>query len=87
MKYAIHCTILGLLAASAACSSNSTPVSPSGTGVAGVAAVPETSTSPSDVIPMADAALYGAKQAGKNCVRAAERRSGREDAQPRLAVG
>ena len=53
----------------------------------GVAAVPETSTSPSDVIPMADAALYGAKQAGKNCVRAAERRSGREDAQPRLAVG
>ncbi|HTU98955.1 MAG TPA: hypothetical protein VMF13_00335 [Luteitalea sp.] len=41
MKYAMHCTILGLLAASAACSSNSTPVSPSGTGVAGVAAVPE----------------------------------------------
>ena len=52
----------------------------------GVAAVPETSTSPLDVLPMADAALYLAKQAGKNCVRAAERRPARDDAQLRLAV-
>jgi diguanylate cyclase (GGDEF)-like protein len=51
----------------------------------GVATVPETSTSPMDVIPMADAALYAAKQAGKNCVRTAERRAGRDD-QLRLAV-
>lgn len=52
----------------------------------GVAAVPETSTSPVDVVPMADTALYVAKQAGKNCVRAAERRSGRDEGQLRLAV-
>ena len=53
----------------------------------GIAGLPETSTSPTDVIPMADAALYEAKQAGKNCVRIAERRAGQESAQPRLAVG
>jgi hypothetical protein len=43
MKYAIHCTLLGLLAVSAACSSNSSPVSPSAAdGLSGgVAAVPE----------------------------------------------
>jgi diguanylate cyclase (GGDEF)-like protein len=52
----------------------------------GVAAVPETSTSPVDVIPMADAALYAAKKAGKNCVRTAERRTNRDEAQLRLAV-
>ena len=52
----------------------------------GIAAVPETSTSPVDVIPMADAALYAAKQAGKNCVRAADRRSARDEGQLRLAV-
>ncbi len=51
----------------------------------GIASVPETSTSPADVVPMADAALYLAKQAGKNCVRLAERRAGRDD-QLRLAV-
>lgn len=51
----------------------------------GVAGVPETSTSPNDVIPMADAALYSAKQAGKNCVRAADRRA--DKASPRLAAG
>jgi diguanylate cyclase (GGDEF)-like protein len=50
----------------------------------GVATVPETSTSPADVVPMADAALYAAKQAGKNCIRLAERRAG--DPQLRLAV-
>jgi diguanylate cyclase (GGDEF)-like protein len=53
----------------------------------GVASVPETSTSPADVVPMADAALYSAKQAGKNCIRAAERRAARDDGQLRLAVG
>lgn len=52
----------------------------------GIASVPETSTSPADVVPMADAALYVAKQAGKNCIRLAERRAGRDD-QLRLAVG
>ncbi len=51
----------------------------------GIAAVPETSTSPADVVPMADAALYLAKQAGKNCIRTADRRAGRDD-QLRLAV-
>jgi diguanylate cyclase len=52
----------------------------------GVATVPETSTSPVDVVPMADAALYAAKQAGKNCVRTAEKRSARDEYQLRLAV-
>lgn len=53
----------------------------------GVAAVPETATSPVDVIPMADAALYAAKQGGKNQVVNAERRAGKDESQPRLAVG
>ena len=53
----------------------------------GVASVPETSTGAMDVIPMADAALYVAKQSGKNRVCSAERRASREEAQPRLAVG
>jgi hypothetical protein len=35
---------------------------------------------------MADAALYAAKQAGKNCIRVAERRAGGVDPQLRLAV-
>ena len=53
----------------------------------GVATMPETSTSSIDVIPMADSALYAAKQAGKNCVRAADRRGNpRDDGQLRLAV-
>ncbi|HMO67659.1 MAG TPA: sensor domain-containing diguanylate cyclase [Novosphingobium sp.] len=51
----------------------------------GVAAVPETSTGPMDVLPMADSALYAAKQAGKNRVLAAERRAGGADARPPLA--
>lgn len=56
-------------------------------GSFGVATVPETSTSAADVIPMADAALYVAKNAGKNCVRTAEKRVVREDVMgPRLAV-
>lgn len=53
----------------------------------GVAAVPETSTSPADVVPMADAALYAAKQAGKNCIRTADRRAGRDNGQIKLAIG
>jgi len=53
----------------------------------GVATVPETSTNASDVIPMADAALYAAKKAGKNCVVKADKRAVRDDAPtPRLAV-
>ncbi len=45
----------------------------------GVAAIPETSTSAADLVPMADAALYRAKRDGKNRVFTAERRSDRED--------
>jgi len=54
----------------------------------GVATVPETSTSAVDVIPMADAALYAAKKAGKNCVHRADLRAGSAEvkASPRLAV-
>jgi diguanylate cyclase (GGDEF)-like protein len=56
----------------------------------GVACVPETSGK-ADLIPMADAALYQAKQAGRNCVRAAEARSprgggGGESSGPRLVA-
>ena len=50
----------------------------------GVASVPETATSATDIVPIADAALYAAKKAGKNCVLASERRSGRDA--PRLAT-
>lgn len=50
----------------------------------GVATVPETSTSATDILPIADAALYAAKKAGKNCVVAAEKRVGRDT--PRLAT-
>lgn len=50
----------------------------------GVASVPETATSPVDIIPRADAALYAAKQSGKNRVAAADRRACREESQPRL---
>lgn len=52
----------------------------------GVAAIPETSTSQADLVPMADAALYAAKQQGRNRVCCAERRAGRDEFQPRLAV-
>jgi len=54
----------------------------------GVAAVPETSAGRDDVIPMADSALYAAKMAGRNCVRAADLRAPRQpgDAAPRLAA-
>lgn len=54
----------------------------------GVASVPETATSPADIIPRADAALYAAKEAGRNCVRAADRRAaGGSETAPRLAAG
>lgn len=54
----------------------------------GVASVPETSTGAADLIPVADAALYAAKKAGKNMIACAERRAGRDDrgGTPRLAV-
>lgn len=52
----------------------------------GVATVPETATSPIDVIPMADAALYAAKKAGKNRVVKADRRADKKIAKPRLAA-
>jgi diguanylate cyclase (GGDEF)-like protein len=52
----------------------------------GVAGVPETSTGKADLIPMADAALYAAKQAGRNCVRAADARAASGESGPRLAV-
>ena len=52
----------------------------------GVACVPRTS-SKTDVVAMADAALYAAKQAGRNCVRAAEARTPPESHRPRLAAG
>lgn len=51
----------------------------------GVAAVPETSGGLADLVPMADAALYAAKQAGRNCVRGADCRP--KVPPPRLAVG
>jgi diguanylate cyclase (GGDEF)-like protein len=57
----------------------------------GVASVPHTSDGSADLIPMADAALYKAKQAGRNCVRSAEARplprGGGAGNGPRLAVG
>ncbi len=57
----------------------------------GVACVPQTSGK-ADLIPMADAALYEAKQAGRNSVRAAEARTqlraqGGAAKAPRRAVG
>jgi diguanylate cyclase (GGDEF)-like protein len=53
----------------------------------GVACVPETSSAMADVVPMADAALYDAKQAGRNCVKAAKRRAPADRSKPQLAVG
>jgi len=52
----------------------------------GVATVPETSATRGDLVPMADNALYSAKQAGKNCVRSAVRRDAEAAPTPRLAA-
>ena len=52
----------------------------------GVASVPETSTTRGDLVPMADNALYSAKQAGKNRVRSAVRRETEAPPPPRLAA-
>lgn len=50
----------------------------------GVACIPETSAGPGDIVTMADAALYEAKQAGRNCVRLAPRRESKQLQKPRL---
>jgi diguanylate cyclase (GGDEF)-like protein len=52
----------------------------------GVASVPETATGHMDVLPSADAPLYAAKLAGKNCVVTADRRASMGDVQPRFAA-
>lgn len=52
----------------------------------GIASIPESSTSGADLLPRADAALYEAKNKGKNCVVCAPRRSSRNEDQPRLAA-
>jgi diguanylate cyclase len=55
----------------------------------GVASVPETSSGRNDAVPMADNALYAAKEAGRNCVRSAakSRREPEPLNKPRLAIG
>jgi diguanylate cyclase (GGDEF)-like protein len=53
----------------------------------GVACVPDTSTGIGDLVAMADGALYGAKQAGRNRVIAAKRRPAAERKVAKLAVG
>lgn len=52
----------------------------------GIASIPETSTSHADLVPMADAALYAAKQQGRNRVICAEKRAARDESKPRLAA-
>jgi diguanylate cyclase (GGDEF)-like protein len=53
----------------------------------GVASVPETSSGMADVVKLADAALYEAKKAGRNCVRSTTPRSSASiPRKPRLAA-
>jgi diguanylate cyclase (GGDEF)-like protein len=53
----------------------------------GVAATPDCATTMTDLVARADAALYDAKQAGRNRVAAAARRMGMDSKTPRLAAG
>jgi len=54
----------------------------------GVAAVPQTASGLGDVVKLADAALYEAKKAGRNCVRSSTPLKGARAPQtPRLAAG
>jgi len=50
-----------------------------------VATIPETAASHTDIVAIADAALYRAKQQGRNRVVCAQRKAEREEFQPRLA--
>jgi diguanylate cyclase len=52
----------------------------------GVASVPETSAGHGDVVAMADAALYCAKEAGRNCVKSAPHKDARAPERARLAA-
>ena len=53
----------------------------------GVATVPDTSSGMSDVVKMADAALYEAKKSGRNCVRSTAVRERAKKPSARLAAG
>lgn len=53
----------------------------------GVACVPDSSAGISDLVAMADSALYGAKQAGRNRVMAAKRRPAADAKVRKLALG
>lgn len=52
----------------------------------GIAAIPETSASLVDLVPLADAALYKAKRSGKNCVVCADRKVGPDASELELAA-